>query len=294
MEAGVGEPARPVEEGSSHEAISLVDDGPGVATADGAGVRLQVPPAVLDREPQGLADSGGHVGVAESPQDRDRLGGRDREVEPGLGRVGGQQRFARVWVPELEEGSEMITFDHALEPQFADKAAHPSPGSFSRADVIVLGAVDDLALVVVGAAKLAYGDHGRPHRWCIGVGHDGQYRGCDVGVLNRLSVGGVVGAEQVEEIAQRDELSPTERDVRETFAASGLSVDARLEVGGRPSDPEEGRCLLDRQERGKILRNSRHGARLRLLSRVWYVDAHPRAWYAHLSTAAGKVVNSVY
>ena len=150
----------------------------------------------------------------------------------------------------------MFALDLALDPEFADEAPDPSPGSLAGSDVVILGAVDDLALVVVGAAELADGDHGRPHRWCIGVGHDGQYGGCDVGVVNALSVGAVVGAEHVEEVPERDELPPTKRDVRETFAASGLSVDASLEVGGRASDPEERGCFFDRQERGKVFGKS--------------------------------------
>jgi hypothetical protein len=86
------------------------------------------------------------------------------------------------------------------------------------------------------------------------VGNDGQYREDNIGLVDALSVGAVVGTEHVEQVSERDELPSTERDVRQTFAASGLAVDASLEVRGRPSDSKEGCRFFDGQEGGKVLR----------------------------------------
>ena len=162
MQAGIGEPARAVEERGPDESGAVLHVDTGVASTHRAGVGLQVATGVVDRRPQRVDDRRRRLGVAQGPQHRDGFRGRDRHVEAGLGRPGGQERLVGERVAQLEQGSQLVAVDVAVEAELGGQAPDPPARGLAGADVVVLGAVDDLTLVVVGVAQLADGDHGSP------------------------------------------------------------------------------------------------------------------------------------
>ena len=131
VDTGIAEPAGPVKEHRTHEAVARFDDGAGVASANEAGVGLEV---ALDLRPggvQGLLDLAGVVVGAERPHQRDRLGRREREVEAGdRGVVGGQ--LEAVGVDACEGLGEGFSVGGAGEPVSLGEAADPSAGRGSR------------------------------------------------------------------------------------------------------------------------------------------------------------------
>ena len=82
MELGIAVARGPVDEGGGHQSRGLDPALAAGAPAGHGGVALEVGQPFGDRPVVGGPDGGRGLRVAQSPQHRDRLGGREGEVEP--------------------------------------------------------------------------------------------------------------------------------------------------------------------------------------------------------------------
>lgn len=183
MQAGIGKTAGPVEERRADEPAGRLRQAPGVASPHPARLSLQVALDLPHRAFHALDDSAGVVFPGEAPEERNRLGRAEGEVETRQPGTRLSQRLVHAGVAADEYGRQVVLGDHADQGEQLRSLTGPAAGRLAGREVVVL-AVDDLAEVVVGAAELSDRDHGATPaplvHWC---GCDGQCRA----VRNRRS-----------------------------------------------------------------------------------------------------------
>jgi hypothetical protein len=107
-----------------------------------------------------------HLGAAEGPEQRGRLGRREGEVEAGdraarRHAAHPEQRLAVCRVVAGQHRDELVLADLAVEAQAGSGVADPLARHLALAGVVVLGAFGDLAQVValLSFAELADREH---------------------------------------------------------------------------------------------------------------------------------------
>ena len=115
-----------------------------------------------------VADRGRGLGVAEGPEQRDRLRCGEGEVEAGDGALApgdpaaSDQRLVGGGVVAGEHRAQLIAHDVALESELGGSVAGPAPRRLALAGVVVLGAVGDLLQVVALLARSQLSDREHP------------------------------------------------------------------------------------------------------------------------------------
>ena len=114
----------------------------------------------------GGGDLEGGDRAAEAPEQGDRLGGREGEVEAGDRALAGdalaaEQGLAAGGVVAGEHRGELVGLDLAGEAEVARQLADPLARRLALAGVVVLGAFGDLVEVValLAGAELPDGEH---------------------------------------------------------------------------------------------------------------------------------------
>lgn len=149
-------------EGSGHEAVCSLDVYAAVSSTDVTGVAFQVGDGAVNASLVAVDHGLGGVRVTQSPYQGHRLGGRQREIEPGQACRRGAERFAASRALAGQDGWKVLDHDPALEAELCRPIAEPPAGCLADVEVVVLGAVQHLFEVVglLGEAQLPDAQHG--------------------------------------------------------------------------------------------------------------------------------------
>jgi len=162
MKGGIAEATGAVPEGSGYEAVCSLDVDSTMSPTDVTGVALQVRDGGVNASLVAIDHGLGGVRVTQSPYQGHRLGGRQREVEPGKACRRRAQRFVPSRAHAGQHGSKVLGLDPARQADLCRPTLEPPAGRFPDIQVIVLGAVQDLFEVVglLTEAELPDAQHG--------------------------------------------------------------------------------------------------------------------------------------
>jgi hypothetical protein len=153
MELGIAVAGGAVAVGSGEVAVALDELRASGAAARPARLALHVGEGGLDSFSVGSLDFEGGEGAAEAPEQGDRLGSREGEVEAGDRAVAShpshrEQGRAIDRIAPGQHRRELVLTDLAFQAEVAGGVADPFPGRLAFAGVVVLGAFGDLVEVM--------------------------------------------------------------------------------------------------------------------------------------------------